>query len=138
MYFLVVFIDILGALIMVALLRNFAELILPSAIFFSLFPLVFALLAEVIKIEALATGTSETHRNVVKIMGFLLILIVLGLGVYPQFMFLWNANKETWHQPFLTWVAFESLLLLLIPVVQEIRARRRIRYEKLMEKKILP
>ena len=138
MYFLVVFIDVLGALIMVAILRNFGEFILPTAIFFSFFPLGFAFLAEMIKIEALETGTSGTHRNLIKVMGVMLILAVLGLGAYAPFRELWTENKEPWHHPLLCWIAFQAVLLLLIPVVQEIRARRRIRFGKLREDKILP
>ncbi|HXH19636.1 MAG TPA: hypothetical protein VNJ07_11200 [Chitinophagales bacterium] len=138
MYFLVVFLDALGALIMVAILRNFGQLSLPTALFFSLFPLGFALLAELLKIEALETGTTERHRNVVRVMGVMLILITLGLGAYPPFKEIWLANKEPWMRPVLIWIAIQSLMLLAIPIVQEIRARRRIRYEKLKENKILP
>ena len=138
MYILVLLLDALGALVMVALLRTFDQLELPLVIFFSLFPLGFALLSELLKIEALLTGTSDKSRNVIRVMGFMLILLILGLGGYPPFRELWLENADSWTRPALGWLALISLLLVLIPEVQEVHARRRIRYKKLRESKILP
>jgi hypothetical protein len=138
MYFLVLLLDALGAVVMVALLRTFDQLELPLVIFFSLFPLGFALLAELLKIEALLTGTTDKTRILVRVTGFMLILLILGLGGYPPFRELWVENSDAWTRPMLGWFAFISLLLVLIPEVQEVRARRRVRYKKLMEGKILP
>ncbi len=137
MYYLVIFLDALGALVMVALLRNFNELILPTAIFFSFFPLGFAVLSEYIKIEALVTGTSDKYRTIVRLMGFMLIVLILGLGAFPPFRQLWIENAYSWTQPYLVWLALISLLLVLIPIIQEQRARRKIRYQKLNKEEML-
>lgn len=123
---------------MTVILRSFSELTLPIAIFFSLFPLGFAFLAELLKIEALMTGTTERYKNIVRVMGFMLVLIILGLGAFPPFKQHWLHNPEPWTRPMLVWMAVVSFLLLLIPIVQEVQARRKIRYKKLKETKILP
>jgi hypothetical protein len=138
MYFLVLLLDALGAIVMVVLLRSFTQLNLPVALFFSVFPLGFALLSELLKIEALVTGTTERHRNIVKLMGFMLVLLILGLGAYMPFRELWMVNAQVWTRPVLGWLAFISLMLLVIPIIQEVRAKTKIRYKKLMEDKILP
>src|SRR6187200_1929037 len=133
MYFLVLLLDALGAIVMVALVRNFTQLNLPIALFFSVFPLGFALLSELLKLEALVTGTTERHRNIVKLMGFMLVLLILGLGAYFPFRELWATPEHGWTRPVLGWLAFISLLLVIIPIVQEVRSKTHIRYKKLKE-----
>lgn len=138
MYFLVLLLNALGAIIMVALLRTFTQLNLPVAIFLSLFPLGFALLSELLKIEALVTGTTETHKNIMKAIAFMLVVIILAVGAYMPFRELWIQDMYGWTRPMLGWLAFISLLLVVIPVVQEVRGRNKVRYKKLMEHKLLP
>lgn len=138
MYLLVLLLNALGAVIMVAILRTFTQLNLPVAIFFSLFPLGFALMGELLKLEALVTGTTETHKNIMKAIAFMLVVVILAVGAYVPFRELWMENMYGWTRPMLGWLAFISLLLVLIPVVQEVRGRSKVRYKKLMEHKLLP
>ena len=149
MYALVIFLDILGAVILTAIALNLDIInVLPLAIFFCLFPLGFALMSEFIKVKALQTGTAGSdHRGIVRIIGIALILLILIFGVSPALLKFWDAPlctetvmhpcRHSWTQAIIIVLAIEAVLLLVFPIFKEVKERRRVQYDKLNEENLI-
>src|SRR5688500_2666354 len=148
MYILVLFLDILGAVILTAIAFNLSLDSLFLLLFFCLFPLGFALMSEFIKVKALQTGTGSDQGGMIWLIGIALILIILILGAAPQLLDFWNGPlctdqpldqycRQSWTRIIIIILAIEAVLLLVFPIFKEVRDRRRVQYDKLKDESLI-
>jgi len=105
---------VLSCVVIVGILRNFGALTLGVAIFLSLFPMIFAIAAELIKGNALKTGLLRGNRHIFKTGGMILILGTLGFGAVPPFLEIWGETQVIWEKVILAWLALAAVINIIV------------------------